>query len=62
MGPDLQSKDPQPAGVLDRGILVVIMQILSLVSEGSGLARRIRSQWSAMYYVNLRLKVIESAC
>ena len=36
MGHDLQSKEPRPAGVLDRGTLVVIMQILSLVSEGGG--------------------------
>ena len=49
MGPDLQSKDPRPAGVLDRGTLVVIMQILSLVTEESGLARRIRLLWSAIY-------------
>ena len=33
MGPDLQSKDPYPAGILDRGTLVVIIQILSLVGE-----------------------------
>ena len=43
MGPESQSKDPHPAGVLDRGTLVVIMQILSLASEGSGLAKRIGS-------------------
>ena len=43
MGPDSQSNDPLPAGVLDRGTLVVIMGILSLVSKGSGLAKRIRS-------------------
>ena len=35
MGPDLQSKDSHPAGILDRERLVVIMQILSLLSEGS---------------------------
>ena len=29
MGPDSQSKDPRPAGVLDRATLVVIMRILS---------------------------------
>ena len=28
MDPDLHSKDPHPAGVLNRGTLVVIMQIL----------------------------------
>ena len=33
MGPDLQSKDPRLAGVLDRGTLVVIMRILSLARE-----------------------------
>ena len=49
MGPDLQSKDPRPAGVLDRVTLVVVMQILSLVREESGLAKRIRSLWSAIY-------------
>ena len=49
MGPDSQSKDPCPAGVLDRGTLVVIMRILSLVREESGLVKRIRSLWSAIY-------------
>ena len=49
MGPDSQSKDPGPAGIHDRGTLVVIMQILSLVREESGLAKRIRSLWSAIY-------------
>ena len=49
MGPDLQSKDPHLEGALDRGTLVVIMQILSLVREESGLAKRIRSLWSAIY-------------
>ena len=49
MGHDLQSKDPRPAGVLDRGTLVVIMQILSLEGEESGLAKRIRLVWSAIY-------------
>ena len=39
MGPDSQSKDPRPVGVLDRGTLVVIMRILSLVKEESGLAK-----------------------
>ena len=42
-------KDPCLAGVLDRGTLVVIMQILSLVRAESGLARRIRLLWSAIY-------------
>ena len=49
MGRDLQSKDPRLAGVLDRGTMVVIMQILSLVREESGIAKRIRSFWSAIY-------------
>ena len=49
MGPDSQSEDPRPAGVLDRGALVVIMRILSLVKEESGLARKIRLLWSAIY-------------
>ena len=60
MGPDLQSKDPCPADVLDRGKLVVIMQILLLVKEESGLPKRIRSFWSAIYQVNPRLEGIES--
>ena len=49
MNPDSQSKDPRPAGVLDRETLVVIMRILSLVREENGLAKRIRSLWSAIY-------------
>ena len=49
IGPDSQSKEPRPAGVLDRGKLVVTMQILSLVTEESRLAKRIRSLWSAIY-------------
>ena len=52
MGPDSQSKEPHPADALDRGALVVIMQILSLVREESGLATRIRSLWSAIYGVS----------
>ena len=39
MGPGSQSKDPHPTGVLDRGTLVVIVQIMSLVREESRLAR-----------------------
>ena len=62
MGPDSQSKDPRPAGVLDKGTLVVIMLTLSLVREESGQAKRIRSLWSAMYWVSPRLEGIESAC
>ena len=49
MGPNLQSMDSRLAGVLNKGTLVVTMQILSLVSEGSGLARRIRLYWSAIF-------------
>ena len=49
MGPDSQSKDPRPTGVLNRGTLVVIMRILSLRREESELAKRIRSLWSAIY-------------
>ena len=49
MGPNSQSKDPHPAGVLDRRTLVVIMQFLSLVSEESGLTKRVRSLWRAIY-------------
>ena len=64
MGLDSQSKDPRPAGFLagflDRGTLVVIMQILSFEKEGSVLAKRIRFLWSAIYKVNLHLEVIES--
>ena len=48
-GLDLQSKDPRPAGVLDRETFVVIMPILSLAREEGGLAKRIRSLWSAIY-------------
>ena len=42
-------RDPRPVGVVDRGALVVIMRILSLVTEESGLAKRIRLLWSAIY-------------
>ena len=49
MGPDSQSKDPHQAGVLNKGTLVVIMQIMSLVRKESGLARRIGLLWSANY-------------
>ena len=48
-GSRLTEQGPRPAGVLDRGTLVVIMQILLLVREESGLAKRIRSLWSAIY-------------
>ena len=48
MGPDSQSKDPRLTGVLDRGTLIIIMRILSLVREESGLAKRIRSLWGAI--------------
>ena len=49
MGPDSQSRNPLPAGVLDRETLVVIMRLLLLVREESGLAQRIRLTWSAIY-------------
>ena len=48
-GSPLAEQGPHPAGVLDRGTLVVIMPILSLVREESGLAKRIRLLWSAIY-------------
>ena len=60
MGSDSQRKDPRPAGVLDRGTFVVIMRTLSLVREESGLSKRIRSLWSAIYRVNSRLEAIEA--
>ena len=41
MGPNSQSKDPRPPAVLNMATLVVITQILSLVREESGLAKRI---------------------
>ena len=49
MGLDSQSKDLRPAGFLDRETLVVIMRILSLIREDSGLAKRIGLLWSAIY-------------
>ena len=49
MGPDSQSKDPRPAGVLNRETLVVIISILSLVREERGLAKKIRLLRSAIY-------------
>ena len=47
-----QSKDPHVAcaGILDRGTLVVILQILSLVRQESGLAKRVRSLWQSAIY------------
>ena len=62
MVPDWQSKDPCLAGVLDRGTLVVILRILSLVREESGLTERIRLLWSAIYGVSPRLGSMESVC
>ena len=61
MGPESQSKDLGLADVLDR-VTLVIMRILSLISKGNDLAKRIRLLWSAIYQVNLRLEVVESAC
>ena len=43
MGPDWQNKGSRPVDVLDRRTLVVILGILSLIGDGSGLAKRIRS-------------------
>ena len=48
-GSRLAEQGPRPAGVLDRGTLVVIIRILSFVREESGLAKRIRSLWIATY-------------
>ena len=62
MGPDSQSKDPGLAVAVDRGTLVIIMRILSLVREESGLTNRIRSLWSAIYCVSPRLEGIETVC
>ena len=63
MGPDSHSKDPRLAGVLDRGTLVDIMRILSLVREERGLAKRIRLLWSACYLLSEpKIKGIESIC
>ena len=39
-----------------------IIKILSLVREESGLAKRIRMLWSAIYWVNPRLEGIENVC
>ena len=61
MGDNSQSKDPRPAGVLNRGALAVIMQILSLVREESGLAKTVRSL-CVIYWVGPRLVGIESVC
>ena len=47
-GSQLAEQGPRPAGVLDKGTLVVIMRLLSLVREESGLAKKIRSLWSAI--------------
>ena len=54
--------DPRRAGVLDRGTLVIIMRILSLVREESGLDKRMRSLWSAIYLVSPGLEGKESVC
>ena len=43
MGPDWQNKGSRPVDVLDRGTLIVILGILSLIGDGSGLAKRKRS-------------------
>ena len=59
---DSQSKDPRLASVFNRGTWIIIMRILSSVREESGIAKRIRSLWSANYWVNPRLEGIESVC
>ena len=46
---ETETNNPRPAGVLDRGTLVVITRILSLLREESGLAKRKRSLWNAIY-------------
>ena len=48
-GSQLTEQGHSYVGVLDRGTLVVIMRILSLVREESELAKRARSLWSAIY-------------
>ena len=58
----LAEQGPSSGSVLDRGTLVAIMRILSLVREESGLAKRIRLLWSAIYWVSPRLEGIESVC
>ena len=59
MGPE---SDPCPAGVLNRETLVVIMPILSLIREESGLAKKIRLLWSTIDWVSPRLVSIERVC
>ena len=49
IGPDSKSKDPRPAGVLNREALVAIIWILSLVREERGLTKKIRLLRSAIY-------------
>ena len=41
MAPDLQSKEPRPGTVLEKGTLVVIIRILSLVSKWSSQENKI---------------------
>ena len=43
-------------------ITIILIIIVSLVREESGLAKRMRSLWSAIYWVNPRLEGIESVC
>ena len=49
MDSDSQSKDARPTGVFDKETLVVIMQILLLVREKSGLAKITKLLWSVIY-------------
>ena len=48
-GSQLAEQGPLSGKCSRKGTLVVIMQILSLVKEDSGLAKRLRSLWSAIY-------------
>ena len=48
-GSRLTEHGPLSGRFLDRGTLVVTMGILLLVREESGLAKRVRSLWSAIY-------------
>ena len=48
-GSKLTEEGPSPAGILDRRTIIVIIQILLLLIEESGIAKRIISLWSAIY-------------
>ena len=55
MGLNPQSKEPRLAGVPNMGTLVII-RILSLVSEGSCLCKIITSLWSDIYVSEPRVR------